>query len=141
MDQKSPNLQPGQGSLEQLPVPINPEDISLEDPLEALPVHSPEVSIADGGAAIQGAYAGATAQPIALPTSDDPAASAGGAQASTAATGADIDVIEKEWVEKAKTIVARTKDDPHVQSVELSTIKREYVKNRFGKDLPNNNAV
>jgi hypothetical protein len=141
MDQKSPNLQPGQVNPEQLPVPINPEELSLGQPLEALPAKSPEVSIADGGAAIQGAYAGTAIQPVVLPAADDPSLIANNGQASTVPAGADIDVIEKEWVEKAKTIVARTKDDPHVQAVELSTIKREYVKNRFGKILPDNKAA
>jgi hypothetical protein len=51
----------------------------------------------------------------------------------------DVDVIEKIWVQKAKTIVDETRDDPHKQSTELSHMKRDYIKKRFNKDikLPN----
>jgi hypothetical protein len=55
--------------------------------------------------------------------------------------GADIDVIEKEWVEKAKSIVSKTKDDPREQSMELTGMKREYIEKRFGKSLPDNRAA
>ena len=47
----------------------------------------------------------------------------------------DVDLIEKEWIFKAKAIVAQTKDDPYVQNKELSKVKAEYVKKRYGKDL------
>ena len=47
----------------------------------------------------------------------------------------DVDLIEKEWIFKAKAIVAQTKDDPYVQNKELSKVKAEYVKKRFNKDL------
>lgn len=46
----------------------------------------------------------------------------------------DVDVIEKEWVQKAKNIVESTKDDPNKQSSELSGLKKEYRKNRFEVD-------
>ena len=55
----------------------------------------------------------------------------------------DADVIEKEWVEKAKDIVAKTKTDPHLQSVELTSFKHDYMKKRYGKEikLPDDRAV
>lgn len=45
----------------------------------------------------------------------------------------DADVIEKEWVDKAKRIVAETKGDPHKKSQELTGLKKEYIETRFGK--------
>lgn len=45
----------------------------------------------------------------------------------------DVDLIEKEWVEKAQEIIKRTKDDPHTQSKELGQVKTEYLKRRFDK--------
>ncbi len=48
----------------------------------------------------------------------------------------DLDLIEKEWVEKAKEIVAKTKDDPKAQSEELDKVKTDYIKKRFNKDVP-----
>lgn len=46
----------------------------------------------------------------------------------------DVDLIEKEWVEKAKHIVAQTKDDPHKQNKEISKVKSDYIKKRYNKD-------
>lgn len=47
----------------------------------------------------------------------------------------DNDLIEKEWVQKAKQIVASTKDDPYTQSKELNKFKADYVKKRYNKNL------
>lgn len=47
----------------------------------------------------------------------------------------DTDLIEKEWVSKAKAIVAQTKHDPHLQTNEMSKVKANYVKKRYNKDL------
>lgn len=47
----------------------------------------------------------------------------------------DNDLIEKEWVVKAKQIVAATREDPHTQSRELSKFKADYLKKRYNKDL------
>lgn len=46
----------------------------------------------------------------------------------------DIDLIEKEWVEKAKQIVEKTKDDPRTQTAELDKVKIEYRKKRFNQE-------
>ena len=47
----------------------------------------------------------------------------------------DADLIEKEWVAKAKQIIDQTKTDPRVQSTELSKVKAEYVKKRYNKEI------
>lgn len=47
----------------------------------------------------------------------------------------DNDLIEKEWVLKAKQIVEHTAEDPFVQQQELSKIKADYMKKRYNKDL------
>jgi hypothetical protein len=47
----------------------------------------------------------------------------------------DNDLIEKEWVEKAKQIVATTKDDPYIQNKEMSRFKADYLKKRYNKDI------
>jgi hypothetical protein len=47
----------------------------------------------------------------------------------------DTDLIEKEWVIKAKAIVAYTKDDPHMQNREMTKMKADYLKKRYNKDL------
>jgi hypothetical protein len=47
----------------------------------------------------------------------------------------DTDLIEKEWVMKAKQIVSQTKDDPYTQSKELGKVRAEYIKKRYNKDV------
>lgn len=56
-------------------------------------------------------------------------------QATVVPPAADVDLIEKVWVSKAKAIIDKTRDDPHTQSNELSKVKVEYVKQRFNKEL------
>ena len=47
----------------------------------------------------------------------------------------DLDLIEKEWVLKAKQIVEHTFDDPYTQQAEISKMKADYMKKRWGKDI------
>ena len=47
----------------------------------------------------------------------------------------DVDLIEKEWVEKAKAIVSHTKEDPRRQNTELNRMKADYIKKRYNKDI------
>ena len=47
----------------------------------------------------------------------------------------DVDVIEKEWVSKAKQVIARTKDDPHAQEAAFEKLQQEYLKKRYGKEI------
>jgi hypothetical protein len=47
----------------------------------------------------------------------------------------DDDLIEKEWVDKAKKIVAETRDDPHQQDEKVNKLQADYLKKRFGREL------
>lgn len=47
----------------------------------------------------------------------------------------DIDVIEKEWVDRAKAIVAKTKADPYEQEKQVSELQADYMKKRYGRDI------
>ena len=47
----------------------------------------------------------------------------------------DIDLIEKEWIVKAKQVVAHTIEDPHHQQAAISHMKAEYMKKRYGKQV------
>lgn len=55
--------------------------------------------------------------------------------ASTPAIADDTDLIEKEWVLKAKQIVEQTKDDPYTQNQEMNRMKADYIKKRYNKDV------
>lgn len=45
------------------------------------------------------------------------------------------DLIEKEWVSKAKQIVEQTRDDPYKQSEGLTMMKVDYMKKRYNKNI------
>jgi len=47
----------------------------------------------------------------------------------------DDDLIEKEWVDKAKKIISETKNDPHQQDEEISKLQIDYIKKRFGREI------
>lgn len=84
--------------------------------------------------AANNAVAAAMSSVSAVPMTATPLpASNPAASQATATIADDADVIEKEWVDKAKKIVAETKGDPHKKSQELTGLKREYIETRFGK--------
>lgn len=46
---------------------------------------------------------------------------------------ADDDLIEKEWVEKAKRVISETKNDPFAQEQAVSRLQADYLQKRYGK--------
>lgn len=48
-------------------------------------------------------------------------------------TADDRDLIEKEWVKRAKRIVHENRDDPYKQSKELTLFKADYIQKRYNK--------
>lgn len=67
------------------------------------------------------------ANPVAQQQSSQPA--------NAAMIADDADLIEKEWVIRAKTIVMETKNDPYNQNREMNKVKADYLKKRYNKDL------
>lgn len=66
------------------------------------------------------------AQPApALPSSDD----------DLPITANDDDLIEKEWVDKAKQIITETKDDPYARERAISKLQIEYIRRRYGREI------
>lgn len=47
----------------------------------------------------------------------------------------DDDLIEKEWVDKAKKIIIDTKDDPYRREQEVSRLQIDYLRKRYGREL------
>ncbi len=47
----------------------------------------------------------------------------------------DVDVIEMEWVNKAKQIIEKNKDNPHAQEAAFEKLQRDYLKKRYGKEI------
>lgn len=48
---------------------------------------------------------------------------------------ADEDLIEKEWVEKAKKLVAETRNDPYAQDQAVGRLQADYLQKRYGKTI------
>lgn len=54
---------------------------------------------------------------------------------SSPTTAADDDLIEKEWVDKAKKIITDTKEDPHTREQLVGKLQADYLRKRYGKQL------
>lgn len=50
-------------------------------------------------------------------------------------SASDEDLIEKEWVEKAKKVISETRDDPHAQDLAVGKLQADYLKKRYGKTV------
>ncbi len=48
---------------------------------------------------------------------------------------ADDDVMEKEWVDKAKKIITDTQNDPYKREKAIGKLQADYLKKRYGKEL------
>jgi hypothetical protein len=46
----------------------------------------------------------------------------------------DEDVIEKEWVDRAKKIIAETKDDPYKREQAVTELQTDYLRKRYGRE-------
>jgi hypothetical protein len=51
------------------------------------------------------------------------------------ALAGDDDLIEKEWVDKAKKIISETRDDPYKREQEVNRLQADYLRKRYGKEL------
>lgn len=106
------------------------------------PVRSPERETAAPERAAEqssSAQAALSAQPIPVslptpvaPTADDQTTTTSDDSPSVAA---DEDLIEKEWVDKAKQIIGSTDGDPARREKEISRLQADYLKKRYGKEL------
>jgi hypothetical protein len=67
---------------------------------------------------------------IPKPTSDDTAGPT---------IAADDDLIEKEWVDKAKKIITETQNDPYRREQEIAQLQIDYLRKRYGKELGTSN--
>jgi hypothetical protein len=81
-----------------------------------------------------------TTDPVKIPVLSDDEDTTSAISPSSYSTS-NPDRIEKEWVDKAKAIVAKTQDDPYEQKQEMSKVKAEYIKKRFNKTIPTDDTV
>jgi hypothetical protein len=120
---------------------LSGEELEADNSLENSPTQSPENSRQTQSVTASSQAASSIALPAqdiaGKMTDDDGVATDDQVQA----TATDSDRIEKQWVDKAKTIVARTKDDPHEQKTQMSKVKAEYIKTRFNKTVKADDSV
>lgn len=57
------------------------------------------------------------------------------ASASNMISADDGDLIEKEWVDKAKQIVEHYHDDPYNQSKQMTIFRADYMKKRYNRTI------
>lgn len=90
---------------------------------------------AEAGARVSDAAATAAATAVATPAVpvQDPVAQPAQPATNTPMVAADEDLIEKEWVDKAKEIIEQTRDDPHARTQKVNELQRDYLQKRYGK--------
>jgi hypothetical protein len=118
----------------QLPTPMTPENA----PGAITPAPQRAGSQAESFPSPSGVAPAIPAIPLPMPSAPlnmTPINSVSPDNGTTPAVADDIDLIEKEWVHKAKSIIAQTQNDPHRQSKELSIFKADYMQKRYNKVL------
>lgn len=126
--ERSPDAAPS------LPTPESAPEIPLQSP-EYGHSASPERAAEQAAQA----QAGMVAQPIPItlpapvPVADDITSTV--SSDDSPAVAADEDLIEKEWVDKAKQIISSTRDDPAARERQVGKLQADYLKKRYGKDL------
>lgn len=59
----------------------------------------------------------------------------------SALVAADTDHIEKQWIDAAKRVAAKTQADPYTQKNEMSKVKANYIQKRFQKTIKTDDTV
>ncbi|HWT39735.1 MAG TPA: hypothetical protein VN081_00435 [Dongiaceae bacterium] len=134
------NSQRVPNAAEQAPLApsVGPETVPHLPPLEAGLERGQERSeqMAEAGARVSdaSAQASAIATPVVPQVPPQPQAPTTSASVTgTPLVAADEDLIEKEWVDKAKEIIEQTKDDPHARTAKVNELQRDYLQKRYGK--------
>ena len=116
--------------VEHQPSPTSPEVGPAKTPErpEQLSENAARVAEMTSGPATTAALPTVVPAPIVDPAADAPADD-------TPVVAADEDLIEKEWVDKAKAIINSTKDDPAERERAVAKLQADYLKKRYGKEL------
>jgi hypothetical protein len=129
---------------ENLPVPSGPElpPTTSTENSERIPVlPTPEGGLETGlerveqTAEASAAVADATYQGVPLQPPVPNATPTTQSTGTSPAVAGDEDVIEKEWVDKAKQIILETKDDPYGRSARVNELQKDYLRKRYSKEL------
>jgi len=66
---------------------------------------------------------------------DDPAKDDDSSSVLVPMIASDDDLIEKEWVDRAKKIISENRDDPYKQEEAVSELQKDYQKKRYGREM------
>lgn len=123
-----PSVSYGQ-NLERAPLPPNPETA-----IERVPERFEQRSEAAPAAVSQAPVLPPVVVPpvVPAPVVDD---SAQAASDDMPVVANDDDLIEREWVDKAKKIITETKDDPYRREQEVGKLQADYLRKRYGREL------
>lgn len=146
MDQPvgNPNFTPVPPPESTLPPPEQSAAVPVAEGLQAPEVtqnQQVEKAVERGGNINQkqpGASSGVSLPPVQAPVSPPPATTTqqdDQADDTTPLIADDVDVIEMEWVNKAKEIIKKTKQDPHAQEQAVEKLQIDYLKKRYGRDV------
>lgn len=111
---------------------------SAESPVA--PIEAGSSAVEQGAGVAQPAAPPLGAVPLPLPPTTAVGTVSPALMVPTATSGVqtaadDSDLIEKEWVSKAKQIVEKTREDPREQSKELTVFKADYMQKRYNKTI------
>ncbi len=116
---------------EMAPRPFNPET----DAGESVEHKEYQAEAASAAESIHAPPVAVPAPVVSSPPTDDAIATLPQVQDDTPATANDNELIEKEWVDKAKKVIAETKDDPYRREQEVSRLQADYLLKRYGRKL------
>jgi hypothetical protein len=137
MEPQSPQASPSpeMGAYRTPEAPVQSREVKNQSPeADSVGVETHEVAQQPAGASV--AMPALPQMPtLPLPQSHPADAASTQAQNSNPLAASDEDVIEKEWVDKAKKIVAQTRSDPYTQEKEVSKLQADYLKKRYGKEI------
>ncbi len=130
--------QPG-SDLGQLPPIHTPQSFHAPDAPAAHFDAAPTTTSATPAPIAQNPVAPAAAvhvAPASTPPTDPMAQHQATMPVAAEAPAEDVDTaFDEEWVGKAREVIARTHEDPFMQSQALGKLKAQYVKARYNKDI------
>lgn len=136
MEPQSNNLEHGPSQPEQSPESLTTPENSRK--LEKVPIgaleHLGGNESGERSGSVNAPQAAADATTLALPTIQPPQDD-NTSTVPTPTVAADDDVIEKEWVNKAKKVINQTKGDPYAKEREVSKLQADYMQKRYGKQV------
>ena len=138
---KPENSQSAPMGPEQFPMPpsLPGEYVPSLPPLETGIEKGAERHEQNAEAGARAADAATLAAPVAAPPVPPPVVPqddlAQNATITSPLVAADEDLIEKEWVDKAKEIILHTRDDPHARTQKVNELQRDYLQKRYNRTI------